>query len=49
MNELRIVRDSRPRFGSGALSFALRGRCPIGGPLTPGCSGVAAVFGAAGG
>jgi hypothetical protein len=49
MTELRIDRDSRPRFGSGALSLALRGRWPMGGPLTPGSSGVAAVLGAVGG
>ena len=49
MNALRIDRDSRPRLGSGALSFAMRGLCPIGGPLRPGNAGVAAAFGAAGG
>jgi hypothetical protein len=46
---LRIDRDSRPRLGNGALSLAFLGRCPIGGPLTPGTSGVAAAFGAVGG
>ncbi len=49
MNELRIDRDSLPRFGRGALSFALLGLCPIGGPLTPGISGVAEALGAVGG
>ena len=49
MNELRSDRDNLPRLGSGALSLALEGRWPIGGPLTPGTSGVAAEFGAVGG
>ena len=42
---------TRPRFGSGARSFALRGLCPIGLPLDDeGKDGVsAAAFGAAGG
>ena len=49
MKEFSSERDSRPRLGSGALSLALEGRWPIGGPLTPGISGVAAEFGAVGG